>query len=299
MKKIIIAAVGLLMILSLLSGCLFSNSGNESETSIAGEAGTEEAAADSSGEDTAQAGDAAESASPSVSEDADDAEAEETSAVDYSSVEVITETVHNYSTEYISVSIETPRITGLADSAVQESINAVFEELEEAVLLDADALEIESKEIADEGYFMAAYEEYMGYDVMYLDNGLLSLTITEYMYLGGVHGSTILMAYTFDLETGAELELDDLMKDSAYRDVVNKTIRDEIDRRIYEDELYELATFEDIGDTAQWFLVEEVIVFYFQQYEYFPYAAGIQQFSVTLEALESYLKDDYANALLG
>ena len=300
MKKTIVAAIALLMILAILSGCaalgLVKSGDQTPESSVS--AGEETEADESKADETAADDSQNPETSPSP-EETDESEADETVPVaDYSAVEVTTKT-YTYSSDYIDVSLETPRITGLADSDVQNSINAVFIELDEASQASVETLESESKEIAEEGFLMGAYQMYMGYEVKYLDDGILSLTITDYMYLGGAHGSAILMAYTFDLETGMQLSLDDLMGDSAYRDVVNQTIRDEIDRRIAEEELYELAVFEDIGDTAQWFLANEVIVFYFQQYEYFPYAAGIQQFSVMYEALEGFLDDAYAEALLG
>ena len=38
----------------------------------------------------------------------------------------------------------------------------------------------------------------------------------------------------------------------------------------------------DIGDSPDFYLTSEAIVFYFQEYEYFPYAAGIQEFPLDL-----------------
>lgn len=202
----------------------------------------------------------------------------ETQAEDYSGVNVDTEE-YTYSSEYIEVSIETPRLTGLQDSAVQDRINSIFSEYAQMSKAGIEALGEESRQMAEEGYSAGKYGITVCYEVMYLKNGFLSLALWDYVYLGGAHGSTIQLGYTFNLGTGELLSLDDLMQPgSSYKSFINSTIIEEIASRVDKGELSELAHFEDIGDTANWYLTDDAIVFYFQPYEYFPYAAGIQLF---------------------
>jgi inhibitor of cysteine peptidase len=68
-----------------------------------------------------------------------------------------------------------------------------------------------------------------------------------------------------------------------------------MDRRIACGELIELEGlhFETVGDHPGFYLSGAGIVFYFQQYEYFPYAAGIQEFTIPYGALSGMLKDGY------
>ena len=288
MKKASLTAVIMLMILSVLSGCAVLgsvkyNSEPEASSTVCGANVT--VFPDSSDTDAEDA---------AVVSDITD-EGQTTAVIESAAVE---SEQYTYSSDYIEVSIETPRITGLTDQTVQNSINAVFNEYAQSVKQTIDQYEEESRQLVEEGYATGmSYMIDVGYDVTYLDNGLLSLTLIYYEYTGGAHGNAILLAYTFDLATGQQLELSDLMPDTGYKSVVNGIIKDDIARLVESDELYELVEFEDIGDTAQWYLTTDGIVFYFQQYEYFPYAAGIQTFVVSYPELEKFFNDEYAGLL--
>ncbi len=301
MKKTICLSVIIMMLVSAISGCgsVFYGVNTQETNSDVSDVEVSETAAVS--EDAEPAGDTDDgklddgdvSAVPAASPDASDEPADdEIPAADYSAVTVEADTFE-YSSEYIEVSIVTPRVAGLPDGAVQERINAVFSEYSQLAQAGVAPFEEESKSIFDEGYSMGPYVIEIGYDVMYLQNGLLSLTVTDYIYLGGAHGSAALLAYTFDLETGEQLQLNDLMSGDSYLGYINGFIREEIDRRVAEEELYELASFEDFGDSPQWYLTDNEFVFYFQQYEYFPYAAGIQRFNITYTELQDFINDDY------
>lgn len=178
----------------------------------------------------------------------------------------------------IKITIQYPQINGLDDQAVQDNINAVFKESAQAAynegLKNAGALEAEKAAGYDNPN---KYETYFDYRLKYNQNSLLSVVFLNYQYTGGAHGLTVQSSHTFNLETGAEYSLKDLFPGGEdYISLFNETVKSEIKDR----ELYVLTPFESIKANQDFYLVNDAAVVYFQQYEYFPYAAGIQEFAV-------------------
>lgn len=200
--------------------------------------------------------------------------------------------------KYLDETVQYPQISGLTDTAVQTTINDVLKK----AALDSES---EGKKNASEmgQYIEDGYEygnakcvTYFDYSVPYNRNGLLSIILLDYQYLGGAHGSTLQSSYTFDLSTGKILSLSDLMDSSNdYTSYFSSGIRKEIDQKVASGILAEFETgkFSSIGDNPAYYLSGSGIVFYFQQYEYFPYAAGIQTFSFSYSELNKLLKAEY------
>lgn len=203
-----------------------------------------------------------------------------------------------YQEKYLKTTIQYPQISGLPDSLVQASINSVFKH----AALDAESQGRKNaaamEQSFDKGYAGSPNqcETYFDYSIKYNRNGLLSVVLTDYQYSGGAHGLTEQISYTFDLLAGRNLSLEDLMQSgSGYRDYINSAIREEIDKREAAGELVEIpgTKFYDIGENPAFFLSNDGLVFYFQQYEYFPYAAGIQEFTIRYCDLKGMLKPEY------
>lgn len=197
----------------------------------------------------------------------------------------------------LKLTLQYPQISGLPDAKVQDSINSVMKQ----AALNAEAEGRKNAEdmkhwIAD-GYTggVTQCETYFDYAIEYNQNGLLSIVFKNYQYAGGAHGSTIQSSYTFDLATGKDLSLADLMTSgSGYNASINAAIRTEIDSRIQSGGLVEFDPgFTDIGNDPPYYVSNSGLVFYFQQYEYFPYAAGIQEFNIPYNSLKSMLKPEY------
>jgi inhibitor of cysteine peptidase len=184
--------------------------------------------------------------------------------------------------------IQYPRITA-ADQAVSDQINAV-------ILADVAAAQ---KEMQDNLKDMEGYqspnrcETYFNYRIAYQQGDILSLALTDYQYYGGAHGSDKQITHTFDLKTGKEYTtLADLMKSgSGYVDYINGSIKNAIVERELADA--QLTEFVSIPDHQSYYLTDRGLAVYFQQYEYFPYAAGIQEFVFPWAELEQYLKPEF------
>lgn len=182
--------------------------------------------------------------------------------------------------------IQYPYFT-LADLAAADKINAV-------ILADVEAAEKEAKDnLADYGEYQSPNrsEIYFNYKIAYQQGDVLSVVLWDYQYYGGAHGSTRQITHTFDLKTGAEYTLADLMKaDSGYVSYISDTIKQDIVKAGMEDA--QLTKFESIAGNQSYYLSDEGLVIYFQQYEYFPYAAGIMEYTIPYADLNQYLKTE-------
>ncbi len=274
MKKTFVACAVLILVLSLFAGCAFVKNLNPgAETPDPGQTDT-----------TAPTSEITASESPETSPD-----------TTVGMVTIETEK-YEYSSEYIDVVIEVPQLDGLSDRAVQDSINKVFADISKAAKEEIKPAEEESKQFMEEGQMPsdASYMIYISYSVPYNHDGILSILFSDYRYFGGAHGGDLRSSLTFDLKTGKQLSLEDLMiKDSGYRELINSSIKKEIKNRVESGVLFELADFEDIGDDPAYYLTQDAVVFYFQEYEYFPYASGIQEFPMMYLDFSGMLKKEY------
>lgn len=186
-------------------------------------------------------------------------------------VEIHTEAVEADG-ERVHVSVQYPRLAGLADEEVQDAINAVFAGIGEATLARAAMF--------DEEYddpFGMPYDFDLSYDVTYNEGGVISVVFHDYMYTGGAHGSTLRYSYTFDLNTGHEYSLGDLLGD---RPDWREEASAEISRQFEDIRDFMLAEFNGIEPDQPFFIRDGRIVVYFQQYEYTPYAYGFPEFEL-------------------
>lgn len=190
----------------------------------------------------------------------------------------------------LSLEVNYPVLSGFANAAVQDKINA-FLKSEAVSHADAGKKELEqaAKDNADyaasnPGVDQPAVEFDGSYYVTYNENNLLSLYVDYYEYLGGAHGGTFRVPYTFDLSTGDTLTLKEAAKGNA--DYV-KIINAEIEKQIKARDLPLLVPFETIEPDRAFYLNHNGLVIYFEQYEYTPYAAGMPEFVIPLTSFES------------
>lgn len=200
--------------------------------------------------------------------------------------------------DYLKTTVQYPKISGLTDADAQSAINAAIKQLADTASAEGAQNASDMAQAVKEGYGggVNMCETYFDYAVKYNRDGLLSIVFQDYQYSGGAHGGTLQTGLTFDLATGKMLKLNDLTNTSSgYRAYINASIRQSIDNRIASGNLTEFpdAKFSDIGDDPAFFLSNTGIVFYFQQYEYFPYAAGIQEFTIPYSELKDMLGRAY------
>jgi inhibitor of cysteine peptidase len=196
-------------------------------------------------------------------------------------IENVNETSGN---DKIDIELKYPQISGLANQTVQDKLNAFFKGEADAARQEGLTYSVDYPE-----GMTNKYQTYFDYRVKYNQNDLLSVVLLDYQYMGGAHGSTIQKAYTFDLTTDEEYAMKELFKTgSDYLAPFNSIVKTGIKDR----DLFELTTFSAIAADQAYYLDNTGVTVYFQQYEYFPYAAGIQTFRVDYEALADLLNPE-------
>lgn len=203
----------------------------------------------------------------------------------------------------LTSTIQYPVLSGPWNQSALDAVNAVFKQAADTALAQGRQNAQELQQTADA--YEASGSEYGGslqcatyfdYDVKYNQNGLFSIVLSNYQYAGGAHGGTIQTSYTFDLNTGKQLKLTDLViASSGYQKYFDAQVRSQIDARVSSGALYEFSDspFKTLGDNPDFYLSNDGIVFYFQQYQYFPYAAGIQEFTVSYGSVSTMLNPSF------
>ncbi|MBB6637738.1 stalk domain-containing protein [Cohnella thailandensis] len=188
---------------------------------------------------------------------------------------------YNDAAKRLELSVNYPRVTGLASEAAQRKINDYLKQEAES---QAEAGKKQLLEAASQTGEWAV--EFSGtYTVSYNEQGLLSLYVDYYVYSGGAHGGTLRVPYTFDLATGSLLTLKEAAKGNPnYVSIINNAIKAQLKSRGLDQDL--IAPFETIEPDRPFYLNHNGLVIAFQQYEYLPYAAGIQEFVIPLKSFE-------------
>lgn len=188
----------------------------------------------------------------------------------------------------LTLEVNYPQISGLADAAVQKKINDYLKsEAEAHAKYGRETLEEAAKANAEyaadnpgERLLPVSYQG--SYYVTYNENGKLSLYVDYYEYTGGAHGGTVRVPYTFDLSTGTLLTLKEAAGNNAdYVKIINAAIREGIKKQNLEPLL---NPFETIEPDRPFYLNHNGLVVYFEQYEYTPYAAGMPEFVIPLKS---------------
>lgn len=133
----------------------------------------------------------------------------------------------------------------------------------------------------ENGYPVMVYEVYRTYEVTYNQNNILSLYFDEYIFTGGAHGNIIRSSQNWNFNIGKMIKLSDLYKEEPYF-ILN--ILRQIEREILENpEIYfddACCLLIDTFNPNSFFITQNGIVIYFQQYDIAPYSSGIREFLI-------------------
>ncbi|WP_276356895.1 stalk domain-containing protein [Cohnella caldifontis] len=183
----------------------------------------------------------------------------------------------------LSLEVNYPVLSGLADPAVQDKINAFLKSEAEShassgkFVLERAVADMEGG--PDEAIRPVSFQG--SYYVTYNENNRLSLYVDYYQYTGGAHGITVRVPYAFDLATGEKLTLQEAAGGNpGYVKIINAEISKQIKAR----NVPMLTPFVTIKPNQPFYLTHEGLSIFFQQYEYTPYAAGIPEFRIPYTA---------------
>jgi hypothetical protein len=201
----------------------------------------------------------------------------------------ITEKKIEEQTDALKTTICYPVISGLANTAIQEQLNTMFEkaamDFKEEVQKSADQAYTQSKK--DPGMSFHPYEVFIAYDVHSNKDHILSITSDYYQYTGGAHGGTDRIGYNIDLSTGQRLQLPDIFaKGFDYKAALSQEISLVMkqDPSLYFEDAS--GVIKEMADNRPFYIEEGRLVLYFNQYEIAPYAAGILDFKIPFEKLQ-------------
>lgn len=193
-------------------------------------------------------------------------------------------------------------------SAIDEFFNGMvshFNGAIDSITSEAEDVNKEQKEYAKEqgfDYNPVVYIDRNTVNVVRADDKVFSFTVSSYMDRGGAHGSTTVSGFTFDVNTGEQLTLENFGDKQKISDVSQSFILDLIEesddsakQMLYDDEVtsYKTTLKEQFsnGYTPEYVIDNRGIRYIFQPYDIAPYAAGIVSFDVPFSAIEGFNED--------
>lgn len=169
-----------------------------------------------------------------------------------------------------------PVVTGLANPTAQLRINSALYYLANQI-------------ITDQGYYQNPRTESTGYfEVKTNERDILSISLINDAYSGGVHGLRIIKSLTTNVNTGKIYKLKDLFKSDA--DYV-RVLTDKVKRQISDRGIYLLGQFVSIRPDQDFYIADKALVIYFQLYEITPYAFGFPYFPISIYELKGIMDD--------
>jgi hypothetical protein len=135
--------------------------------------------------------------------------------------------------------------------------------------------------ITDIGDVSANWNIDITYEIKTLDENIVSMSVTDYSFLGGAHPNTTVHGITYSLDTGEKLIADDFITDAltAGKDGVRLMVQADPEQYPFYDE-------EQFSLTDNDFYIEDnKLVFLVQAYEIAPYARGLVEYKIDLNGL--------------
>lgn len=137
------------------------------------------------------------------------------------------------------------------------------------------------------------YDQTVEPDISFANDQVMSVVSLGYSYTGGAHGNYGYDAHTYNLKTGAEISLADLVQPNQlqafYKRVSTKLLAQNRDL-LFPETATDIERFvkgpkatstesqiSQFGHITNWYLTNEGIVFFYNPYEIAPYAAGVQE----------------------
>ncbi|MGN1181021.1 MAG: RsiV family protein [Suilimivivens sp.] len=138
------------------------------------------------------------------------------------------------------------------------------------------------KEYGEENIFHCSYSSSLS-EISWFDEHYISFCQQDYDYTGGAHGMPLRIGYTFDLQTGQRLSMEDIIGNSEeeLKDIVTEYFAEYIGQN--PDDFWEYAidtVREETDFESDFYLTKEGIMFYFHPYELSSYAAGFQEVTI-------------------
>lgn len=189
-----------------------------------------------------------------------------------------------YSNEYISVTIYKPEIHVInnenSENAINAKINKIIDNFKNRIVEDSYK---DNEDYKVNGLPIKQYVVNVNNSIYYNKDNILSLTLHLYNYTGGAHGSTTDISLNMDTTTGNNGTLKDFLGNNrGYDDIILNEIKNQVNQN---PEMYFKESIDKLTKlpyNQKFFLKDDAVVVYFDEYEIAPYVAGRPQFSIPL-----------------
>lgn len=191
------------------------------------------------------------------------------------------------------------------NSEITESLNSVFDYGSSMAISDHnfDSQNSESADTSSEGdvisepnsaglsdgeasdYVLPPYWFNVYYNIYTNNEKILSFGLYDYQYTGGAHGLSVGSFYSYDLEKKKLIKLSDLFEPKFdYITYINDQIYRKIDSETKHDpeSAYAYYDFNGITEDVKFYIEDNNLVIFFDQYEIAPYASGTPTFKIPL-----------------
>ena len=135
------------------------------------------------------------------------------------------------------------------------------------------------------GFPIRPFEAIVVYIVTYNQDCAISLYSDRYEYMAGAHGNTTRISDTWNIQAGRRIHLSRLFAPSVdFVDYIVTEVNNQIAEEIKSgNDVYYENYEKDVRskfNPNQFYLTEEGVVIYYQQYDIAPYSTGIPQFTI-------------------
>ena len=186
-----------------------------------------------------------------------------------------------------------------------ESLESAWEEKLKSGDENAETMASDARSLYDEmlsydtdmSYFMS-YESDQEANVCRADEKVLSYRVGFSEFMGGAHGMYGNGGYTYDVQTGNELKLSDVITDlDAYGNLLYERVASDYSHVLeeYDDasQVQDMILEEVKGDVTNWVLEADGIVYFFNPYDIASYAAGAQTVKISYNEAKEIFNEDY------
>lgn len=198
----------------------------------------------------------------------------------------VQEMKNSVSSDQLKYECSFPRLSGLNDDMTEQKLNVRFKEM---AVTSQKTAEFAARKLSGTGAVVNGNYHYL---VKRNENGILSLCFVDTLQAGGANSMTIETAVSIDTVSGKVYKLSDLFLEKAdYIGMISAEVKKQMKQKNLEKDM--LSDFKEIKRNQDFYLTNDALVVFFQQYEYFPHSYGIQEFAIPLKSLDGILKPDY------
>ncbi len=122
----------------------------------------------------------------------------------------------------------------------------------------------------------------------------ITYIIETYIYGGGAHGGTSVTTYTYDA-SGKLISLDDVFEGD-YLAVISPKAREYAYKNfsdVSQPTMIDPGTAQNKDNFSSWYLLDDAVVFIFNQYQIGPYALGTQEFPLPKSQVSTIIKPTF------